>query len=328
MRILVVFVLAFCTCALSIPVRPISPEEALDDGYGRPFSARDIGGIFGEPGMEYPPPAEPIMKDPFTTLRPTGTLASLLTSLPSTSAKMSSKTKDATHSSSADPANPTSHSVIGTPRDPPLTSLATDPATRAVQTTTAAAASTSTSSSPPGLAGVSTQWKVMGIAVIAISGLAVMIITVVFYDQWSRFALDLLCCGKRRKDDGGFEEFVPDWEKRSWEVQLKQEDAGAERYPSIEDLAHPPPAVTRKVSGSVIPDPLPAGGVPAYANPFESHLDAHQEQYYPETHVAYENAPNMVKTEPSYPHQDVTISDRVQHNHTHITTPDPYDGIA
>ncbi|KZT30785.1 hypothetical protein NEOLEDRAFT_1237980 [Neolentinus lepideus HHB14362 ss-1] len=274
--------------------------------------------------MVYPPPAEPILKEPLTTslqLTPTVTTLGqgiLGTTIQTSSGKTSTKLKDATHTSSADASNPTSHSIIGTPQGPPPTTPVTDIATRAMPTTTAALATPSVSSSPAGLNGVSTEWKVMGIAVIAISGLAVMVITVVFYDQWSKFLLDIFCCGKRKKKDEGFEEFVPDWEKGSWEVQLKQEDAGSQRYPSMEDLAHPPAAVTRKPTIRPL-DPRPASNTSIYANPFESHLDYQQ--------APYENDPNGIIPD-IYPHAQAASSESRQRERTHTSTLNPYDGIA
>lgn len=70
-------------------------------------------------------------------------------------------------------------------------------------------------SSPP------TDWKVIGVAVIAVSVIGAGILGVVFFDHWWRFLRDLAACGGSRSRGGpGGEELVPDWEKQSWEYQL------------------------------------------------------------------------------------------------------------
>ncbi|TFK56625.1 hypothetical protein OE88DRAFT_40362 [Heliocybe sulcata] len=230
--------------------------------------------------------------------------------------KISTKTKDAMHTSttSAEISSPTSYLITGTTTNGPTTAPATDIFARPLATSTAAAPIPSTSSSLPGLSGVSTEWKVLGIAVIAISGLAVMVITVVFYDAWSGFLLDILCCGQRKKGADGAEEFVPDWEKRSWEVQLKAQ--GEDRYPSVEDLAQPRAVVRRP--GIVPLDPRPASDVLRCANPFESHLDYQQ--------APYEHDTGDIIPDP-YPQAHVAPSDG-RHERTYTVTPNPYDGIA
>jgi hypothetical protein len=74
------------------------------------------------------------------------------------------------------------------------------------------------------------DWRVIGIAVIAISAVGTMILVVVFFDQWWGFLCDV--CGRRRKwYGGGKEELVPDWERASWE--FKVEDDTLPAYPSF-----------------------------------------------------------------------------------------------
>lgn len=77
------------------------------------------------------------------------------------------------------------------------------------------------------------DWRVVGIAVIAVSVVGTTILAVVFFDQWWRFLCDI--CGrstKRRKS--GKEELVPDWERRSWE--FKVEDS----FPAYPSFGSPP----------------------------------------------------------------------------------------
>jgi hypothetical protein len=74
------------------------------------------------------------------------------------------------------------------------------------------------------------DWRVIGIAVIAVSAVGAMILIVVFFDQWWGFLCDV--CGRRRKwHGGGKEELVPDWERASWE--FKVEDDTFPAYPSF-----------------------------------------------------------------------------------------------
>ncbi|KDQ63244.1 hypothetical protein JAAARDRAFT_29264 [Jaapia argillacea MUCL 33604] len=149
----------------------------------------------------------------------------------------------------------TSHSVIGTPAPMPtahpkwfLSSIATYPATTV--STPPPTPTPTPSSQPSTISGVPTEWKVLGIAVIAISVLGISVLCIVFFDTWWRFIKDVLCCGMGSKDSGGEEELVPDWEKRSWAVQLRDEGGcgGSHRYPSVEDLTAPEGVLCRKPS--------------------------------------------------------------------------------
>lgn len=85
--------------------------------------------------------------------------------------------------------------------------------------------------SDPGLAqGHAVDWRVIGIAVIAVSAVGTMLLVVVFFDQWWGFLCDV--CGRRRKWHGrGKEELVPDWERASWEFKVKDDTSPA--YPSF-----------------------------------------------------------------------------------------------
>ena len=76
------------------------------------------------------------------------------------------------------------------------------------------------------------DWRVIGIAVIAVSAVGAMILIVVFFDQWWGFLCDV--CGRRRKwHGGGKEEFVPDWQRASWEFKVEVEDGPFPAYPSF-----------------------------------------------------------------------------------------------
>lgn len=80
-------------------------------------------------------------------------------------------------------------------------------------------------------AGEATEWKVIGIAIIAITFVATVILAIVFFDSWWGFLRDLMF-GKRKGREA--EDLVPDWEKRSWEFKLSSEDG--HRYPTMSSL--------------------------------------------------------------------------------------------
>ncbi len=87
-------------------------------------------------------------------------------------------------------------------------------------------------STPPGEL---TEWKVIGIAVITITFIATVVLLVSFFDSWWGFVRAVVC-GKSRKGNMSTrglagETLVPDWEKRSWEFRLANEDG--HRYPTM-----------------------------------------------------------------------------------------------
>lgn len=93
-----------------------------------------------------------------------------------------------------------------------------------------------------------TEWKVIGIAIISITFVATVILAVVFFDSWWGFLRDLIF---GRRHNGGSENLVPDWEKRSWEHKLANEDG--HRYPtlaSLESMAKEPPEKVQLERGS------------------------------------------------------------------------------
>ncbi|KAI9462414.1 hypothetical protein BJY52DRAFT_1256792 [Lactarius psammicola] len=72
-------------------------------------------------------------------------------------------------------------------------------------------------------------WRVVGIAVIAVTVVGTTILAVVFFDQWWNFLCDV--CGRRTKRrKSGKEELVPDWERRSWEFRT---EGNLPAYPSF-----------------------------------------------------------------------------------------------
>ncbi|KAG2350733.1 hypothetical protein BDR05DRAFT_954840 [Suillus weaverae] len=65
-------------------------------------------------------------------------------------------------------------------------------------------------------------WKIIGIVFIAILIIAIAITSSMFFDRWWKVAQEILCCKGQR--ESGIEQFVPDWEKPTWEVKLGPEE--------------------------------------------------------------------------------------------------------
>ncbi|PCH34226.1 hypothetical protein WOLCODRAFT_160705 [Wolfiporia cocos MD-104 SS10] len=73
----------------------------------------------------------------------------------------------------------------------------------------------------------SSNWKIVGVAVIAFSAVAAILVAAVFFDHWWGFLRDVVW---KRREPEGMEEMIPDWEKASWEVRLGHD---RHRYPSF-----------------------------------------------------------------------------------------------
>lgn len=136
--------------------------------------------------------------------------------------------------STATTINPMSHTIIGTV--PPLPT----PTPKSSSTPKSSASPTSSSGSPTPSANAAvsssggdngnSQWKIIGVAVIAFSAVAAILLLAVFFDQWWRFVKDMI---GRRKAKDSVEEIVPDWEKASWEVRFGDD---RHRYPSFSSM--------------------------------------------------------------------------------------------
>lgn len=112
-------------------------------------------------------------------------------------------------------------------------------------TTTALSGSSTMSSSK--------SWKVIGIAVICITVVGVIILSIVFYDQWSRFVKDVLC-GKKR-EPAGVEELLPEEKNDGWAQEFRNNSRMSNiRYPA--QILSPPMAaqpLTRAASQTTRP---------------------------------------------------------------------------
>ncbi|KAI1793102.1 hypothetical protein LXA43DRAFT_282077 [Ganoderma leucocontextum] len=136
----------------------------------------------------------------------------------------------------------TSYSVIGTL--PPVTyalkSSTSTPSSSAPSLSSPTASPSPTQQPSNSTASSSTsEWKIIGVAVIAFSAVAAILLLAVFFDQWWRFIRDLV--GRRRNKENE-EELVPDWEKAQWELRLAK-DPELARYPSFASLPSSLPSV-------------------------------------------------------------------------------------
>lgn len=133
-----------------------------------------------------------------------------------------------------------SHSIAATttPISTATASIsASNPTVSTSVTATNPALPGTTSAAPNDLAGNSSDsgdsktWKVVGVAVICVVAVAIILVGVIFWDRGTRFLGEILC-GRSRSD--GVENWVPDWEKRSWEVKLppgEDEGSHSQKYP-------------------------------------------------------------------------------------------------
>jgi hypothetical protein len=93
--------------------------------------------------------------------------------------------------------------------------------TTSASTPTPASTNTVTNIQGDTSSGDSKTWKVVGVAVISVIAVALGITCVIFWDRGTRFVQEVLF-GKKKTE--GVEDFVPDWEKRSWEVKLAEDN--------------------------------------------------------------------------------------------------------
>ena len=128
-----------------------------------------------------------------------------------------------------------------TSRPPTPTSAGNDTHTSVISTSNASQNTVTTSTwypSPTPAAdselsqGQAVDWRVIGIAVIAISAVGTVILLVVFFDQWWGFLCDV-CGRRRRRRGGGKEELVPDWERGTWEYKVEEDHWNSPMYPSF-----------------------------------------------------------------------------------------------
>ncbi|KIM88852.1 hypothetical protein PILCRDRAFT_813840 [Piloderma croceum F 1598] len=99
--------------------------------------------------------------------------------------------------------------------------------TTSASTPTPASTNTANNIQADASSGDSKTWKVVGVAVISVIAVALGITCVIFWDRGTRFVQEALF-GKKKTE--GVEDFVPDWEKRSWEVKLAEDNR---RYPAV-----------------------------------------------------------------------------------------------
>ncbi|EJF67267.1 hypothetical protein DICSQDRAFT_165092 [Dichomitus squalens LYAD-421 SS1] len=150
--------------------------------------------------------------------------------------KKKTKTSDSTTTSTG------TSSIIGTPS--PLTPTAPSSLSGSPITSHAPSASPNITSAPvpPNNSTASSgtsEWKIIGVAVIAFSVVAAILLLSVFFDHWWRFVRDIVWRKRKKVSD---EELVPDWEKAEWELRLAR-DPELARYPSFASFPSSLPSV-------------------------------------------------------------------------------------
>ena len=136
----------------------------------------------------------------------------------------------------------TSYSVTGTVPPVPYaiqSSHSTPPASSTPSQSSTTSSSSTQQPSNSTASSSTSEWKIIGVAVIAFSAVAAILLLAVFFDQWWRFIRDLVW---RRRNKQVEEELVPDWEKARWELRLAK-DPELARYPSFASLPSSLPSV-------------------------------------------------------------------------------------
>ncbi|KAF8899072.1 hypothetical protein BD779DRAFT_1781441 [Infundibulicybe gibba] len=160
---------------------------------------------------------------------------------------------------------------------PPNWSTTLTSTTSTTSTSTSISDNLGTTYTPPPTAGVGStskatstppaeaaEWKVIGIAVISVSFVAAVILATTFFDSWWGFLRDLVL-GRPKHE--GFEDMTPDWETRSWEIKIANEDG--HRYPILSPVNSLPPIHLGKS-----PDQRNKDLLASYLRPIPNHCSA------------------------------------------------------
>ena len=232
-----------CLCLSALAHATIPVPHGADSYHLRRDRGLDGFGLFG--GLDGVPSQEHGLSHTLS-----GEAAAATSLIPSDALGTSKKSKDTT----ALPTG-TSYSVIGTPSPIPTPTAPPTPAPPAsTPPSSSPTQSASSAASSSASASGKNEWKIIGVAVIAFSAVAAILLLSVFFDQWSRAVRRFLW---RRRARDGAEELVPDWEKAEWGLRF---DAGAERYPSFASLPSVP-VVQMHGQGQGEPRPPPAAAV-------------------------------------------------------------------
>jgi hypothetical protein len=172
------------------------------------YVLRDLGGL-----LDIYPPQNPV---PFNE-RPSSSSPGLVY-------EFQTKIQGATHSQPAVSSNLETEILSSTSSPYPSKTDSRSPSTVPTTTSKTQVATQSTltqqglsneSASGPG----TTHWKLVGISVIVVSAIATMILSIVFFDQWTGFLKDVIFgCGRKRKTLW-LEQLLPDSEKIYWQAK-------------------------------------------------------------------------------------------------------------
>ena len=80
-----------------------------------------------------------------------------------------------------------------------------------------------------------TEWKVIGIGVITVTLIAILVLSISFFDSWWGF-LRAVARGKRADKGEGEETMVPDGVRLGKSVEFELASEGGHRYPSMESI--------------------------------------------------------------------------------------------
>lgn len=166
---------------------------------------------------------------------------------PSTSSYVSSKAETSTdqHASissstvSSNTATITSNSISGPVEEetvlPSLTSATSAEAPTDSATSTDKLTPKQTASNASQASSGMNSWKIIGIGIVTFVGVLTLIIGFTFHDSWWNNLLRPMILGRRNKNDGIGEEFIPDWRRRSWGFGIDEKER-AEGYLGTSDV--------------------------------------------------------------------------------------------
>ncbi|KAF8634877.1 hypothetical protein AX15_000631 [Amanita polypyramis BW_CC] len=194
-----------------------------------PVSRRDLGGIVG--GL-----LDPNVHEPTTT--PVSNVIKQGHGL-STAASTSYVANESTRSHESAESHATS-SITETLRESiPTATFTADLGSISPTSTTSSSMPISSTAGHSGYAqdashmppGEATEWKVIGITVLSITIVGGIMLGILFSDTLTKLFKDVCLGGNRKRLKCGEENLVPDWQTRSWEYILADEEG--HRYPTV-----------------------------------------------------------------------------------------------
>ncbi|KAI0046616.1 hypothetical protein FA95DRAFT_1351953 [Auriscalpium vulgare] len=215
-------VLLFSAGLLSTALATALPRRPAREDTSREALKRELGGLLG--GLDTQ------TTEVLHHTEPASTHAEHSTAEHATSAGGRTPTTQSAQNQPSE--GTTTHAISSTTATPPPPTVATPTPTPHTQSPSPNATTDTPTSAPttgtderqtPASEHTGPDWRVIGVAVIAVSVIGAGILAVVFFDQWWGFLRDV-CGGRRRKHKRGIEQLVPDWEKGSWEYKVEDDE--------------------------------------------------------------------------------------------------------